>query len=475
MFPHPLFCSGSGPTCVNSREPPTTTMRFLLYQHPTVRSLVGPAAGSKQTPSSSGAAGSRTVVKLRRKLDRRCGDNATTTTAPTKYDRIPSPSTPTNPPTTTVVSRDSWRLDSTRRTTIPTNHNHNKKENGGKLAWGQQCSPTCACVVRFEATVDTTTGTIEQVSYHAKQLVTTPSSSSSSSSPIMVQMTRHGRPLVQDCPCHTLHALSQASLHHMIHQQQTWHGLQSSLEFRSTRSSRAFVRSVLRAQGLPVTHTHCVDVVEEALTALCKGYLPRPRVSHVETLQNSSAPTIPSPPPPSHYQYSSQDDDDDLEDDDHYHFLKFGHSWRHDPHGLPNTLFSSRGESQSTTAMHDNNTTTTAMTRDEPWLLTFLLDSMEYWNGSASASTTTATTTTTTTSPDSTTSGTMEEWHDPSHEEEYPVASSSARHSSSTSSSPSNDWIAYIDERNAQLDREAAAQEQELAVTTSSSTSSAAL
>jgi hypothetical protein len=51
----------------------------------------------------------------------------------------------------------------------------------------------------------------------------------------------------------------------------------SSMEFAGVRSSPAFRHTVLEKQGLPTTDTHCFDVVEEALTAMVKGHMPKPR------------------------------------------------------------------------------------------------------------------------------------------------------------------------------------------------------
>ena len=55
--------------------------------------------------------------------------------------------------------------------------------------------------------------------------------------------------------------------------------MRSDLEFQSLRSSRAFQRSVLRSQGLPIQDSHCFDVVEEAWTAMVKGHIPNARAS----------------------------------------------------------------------------------------------------------------------------------------------------------------------------------------------------
>lgn len=60
--------------------------------------------------------------------------------------------------------------------------------------------------------------------------------------------------------------------------------MRSDLEFQSIRSSRAFQRSVLRSQGLPLQDSHCFDLVEEAWTAMVKGRMPRARVEEAPVI-----------------------------------------------------------------------------------------------------------------------------------------------------------------------------------------------
>jgi hypothetical protein len=151
-----------------------------------------------------------------------------------------------------------------------------------RRAWGQQCSEHCGCVVRFEAEIRN--GTVEAASYHAKQLVltkpraaaTTTTTTSLSSSHHAPCLTAKGRPMLKGCDCAALHHLSSVVVDHMVGQDVR--RLKNSLEFRSPRSSAAFRSAALRAQGLPPEGgAKCFDLVEEAVTALLKGHLPKPR------------------------------------------------------------------------------------------------------------------------------------------------------------------------------------------------------
>jgi hypothetical protein len=136
-------------------------------------------------------------------------------------------------------------------------------------------------VVRFEAEI--LNDTIESASYHAKQVVlagapSPPPASRSEPSFPPPTLTAKGRPMLQACECETLHRLSGAVLDHAVGGSVS--RLKNSLEFHSVRSSTSFRHAALRAQGLPVSSgAKCFDLVEEAVTALLMGHLPRPRLS----------------------------------------------------------------------------------------------------------------------------------------------------------------------------------------------------
>ena len=154
-------------------------------------------------------------------------------------------------------------------------------------AWGQQCSPNCGCVVRLEATLDSATQTFQTASYTAKRIVTTKTTTSSSSSSSSQQqqqrlqpvLTTKGRPMLQACDCQTVHYLAQAVVRHLTTSSNPLRldQIKNRLAFSSHRSSAAFRRTVLKAQDLPRADTHCFDLLEDALTALVKGRLPKQR------------------------------------------------------------------------------------------------------------------------------------------------------------------------------------------------------
>lgn len=132
--------------------------------------------------------------------------------------------------------------------------------------WGQQCSPDCGCVLRFQATIDPETNRYESIDYVARKVVTC---HSNGRGPTL--QTAKGRPMLKDCQCGTLHHLATQATHHL--QGKTTSQAMNMLEFHSTRSSKSFRKTALATQGLPSSDTGCYDVMEEALTAMVKGYI----------------------------------------------------------------------------------------------------------------------------------------------------------------------------------------------------------
>lgn len=140
-------------------------------------------------------------------------------------------------------------------------------------AWGQQCSPQCGCVLRFECTTTSTkknesSAIITSAQYHAKRVVTTKHINGH-----LEPLTAW--PLMVPCTCQTLHTLAQQVVQYMVHQKMTT--VQQSTEYTGVRSSLAMQHAVLTAQNLPAKDTTCFDLVEEALIAMTKGYLPNQR------------------------------------------------------------------------------------------------------------------------------------------------------------------------------------------------------
>lgn len=140
-------------------------------------------------------------------------------------------------------------------------------------SWGQQCSPTCGCVVRFEANIDPTSNTIVDSQYHAKRVVTTTSKDKSRLEPVLT--TRTGKPMFRECNCETVHQLATQITSFLPNRR--LEKVQSMTDFAKTRSSPAFRHAVLAEQNLPRESTHCFDVVEEAFTAMISGNMPMQR------------------------------------------------------------------------------------------------------------------------------------------------------------------------------------------------------
>jgi hypothetical protein len=157
-------------------------------------------------------------------------------------------------------------------------------------AFGQQCSPQCGCILRFEASLDNNAQVIA-ATYHAKQVmcnsVPTTQNNQQEQKQLHQQksnvqthyslqpaltMSRNPKPLLMDCTCPSLHRLAKQVVAHLPVQR----NLRNQVEFTGVRSSLAFSHAVLRRFQLPTHKTRCLDLVEDALNALIKQCLPMP-------------------------------------------------------------------------------------------------------------------------------------------------------------------------------------------------------
>lgn len=138
-------------------------------------------------------------------------------------------------------------------------------------SWGQQCSPNCGCVVRFETKVDPSSQTIVESTYHAKTVIAV--SRNGTLEPALT--TRTHKPMLKECKCKTVHALAKEITTFLPTQK--LERIRNMTEFSSSRSSPAFRHAVLADNKLPRTDTHCFDVLEEAFTAMVKGAMPKQR------------------------------------------------------------------------------------------------------------------------------------------------------------------------------------------------------
>jgi hypothetical protein len=140
-----------------------------------------------------------------------------------------------------------------------------------KRSWGQQCSPDCGCVVRFETKVDPVTQRIVEAKYHAKAVLTLVDKDNGGHL-TPVYTTRTHRPMFQECKCETVHVLSAHVTSYLPNKRLDQ--IRGMNDFTFTRSSPAFRHAVLVENNLPRHHTHCFDVVEEAFTGMVNNTIP---------------------------------------------------------------------------------------------------------------------------------------------------------------------------------------------------------
>lgn len=163
--------------------------------------------------------------------------------------------------------------------------------------WGQHCSPNCACVLRFETTLDPNNhNRILSASYDAKKVVVTKSNDGEAANlrPVLTQKSGTvGKPMLKQCQCSTIHKLAKTVTE--VLPGLTLNQAKNQMEFTGNRSSPAFRYTVLSKNDLlPKKNADetdslqdlsnppqgkCFDLVEEALTACLSGYLPKPRKS----------------------------------------------------------------------------------------------------------------------------------------------------------------------------------------------------
>lgn len=165
-------------------------------------------------------------------------------------------------------------------------------ESASKMVlWGQQCSPTCGCAIRFEIKVDDR-DRILSASYCAKTVLTTTTQAKDTreSEPHYylkpVRTTRTNRPMLKECKCQTVNTLAKEVVN-ALQQTPRLHlsTAQNMLECVGVRSSTATRAVSLSNLDCSPNDSHCYDVLEEALTACLKGYMPQSRVNDVRQQQ----------------------------------------------------------------------------------------------------------------------------------------------------------------------------------------------
>jgi hypothetical protein len=193
------------------------------------------------------------------------------------------------------------------------------------VQWGQQCSPTCGCVLRFQATVNSASQTYDEVGYAAKQVVTHPQGGGGAT-----MLTARGRPMMKDCQCSSLHHLATEVTTNL--QGKSVSSAKNMIEFHATRSSTAFRQTALDVQGLPSSDTGCFDVVEEALTAMVKGHMPPFR--QAVSVSSSDTASVTSLKGRGHHHHHWRREEDEADND-----LDFRKFWKdYEMQSLPGTM-----------------------------------------------------------------------------------------------------------------------------------------
>ena len=195
-------------------------------------------------------------------------------------------------------------------------------------AWGQQCSPSCGCVLRIEtelvaASPAAASPTVVRAAYHAKRVVATLSrgdgdgDGDAATRPYLTPLTaRRGggaapRPMLAPCACPSLHSLARRTVEHLPGKTLAQLRNAANLGAVGSRSTVAFRHTVLRETVLPeiatqgrasgstkinwtgepekdvsndrcehvmdAPQTSCYDLVEDALLSLIHERAPHPR------------------------------------------------------------------------------------------------------------------------------------------------------------------------------------------------------
>lgn len=231
----------------------------------------------------------------------------------TKRNVNSSLSSPKKHPSTSHVNTSSVSLKDSNNVVVE----GKSSENEQYLAFGQQCSDNCGCVIRFESIVDEKTDKITSCSYTTKKVIFSQDSSTSSSSPVVLNTRgstskKNGnncKVLMKECSCNTLNTLGKITSQYLTNKK--FHELRNMTEFEGTRSSKSFRYTVLSnlfhnfastdKSKFKITKLNeigkdqtkrlmresrdsfirqsgkCFDIAEEALMAMARGYMPTPR------------------------------------------------------------------------------------------------------------------------------------------------------------------------------------------------------
>jgi len=150
---------------------------------------------------------------------------------------------------------------------------------GSRKVFGQQYSPQCNSVLRFEAILNDE-DKVESATYYVKRIARF----------IKCEHTKKTQPLFVECTCPEIHKLSKQVVAHLIGKSFS-KTLRNMVELTSTRSSPAFRHTVMEKYGLNPSDQSSYDLVEQTLTSMVKQKNISPRMnrskSYIQMLNES--------------------------------------------------------------------------------------------------------------------------------------------------------------------------------------------
>mmetsp|Transcript_11162 Transcript_11162/g.12446 ORF Transcript_11162/g.12446 Transcript_11162/m.12446 type:complete len:269 (+) Transcript_11162:64-870(+) len=157
---------------------------------------------------------------------------------------------------------------------------------GTRKVFGQQYSPQCSSVLRFEALLDEK-DKVESATYFVKRVARFI---------ICAHNKQPAQPLFVECTCPIIHKLSKQVVANLIGKSFS-HTLRNMVEFTSTRSSPAFRHTVMEKYGLDSSSDQSsYDLVEQTLTSMIKQNNVSPRInrtnSYIQMLNESYQPLL---------------------------------------------------------------------------------------------------------------------------------------------------------------------------------------
>ena len=157
---------------------------------------------------------------------------------------------------------------------------------GSRKVFGQQYSPQCSSVLRFEALLNEE-DKVESATYFVKRIARFIRCNNSK---------QDTQPLFVECTCPSIHKLSKQVVAQLIGKSFS-RTLRNMIEFTSTRSNPAFRHTVMEKYGLDSSSDNSsYDLVEQTLISMIKQSNVSPRInrsnSYIEMLNESYRPFL---------------------------------------------------------------------------------------------------------------------------------------------------------------------------------------